>query len=457
MLPALSCRLSNAKNEFVLTSLESWGRTIRSRCHLRRLRWVDEEWHTESSSCLAVGERRSYGDVCLPREKGTALDCRSLDRILHFDPEAMVLTCEAGLRFSALLDFLVPRGFFPPVVPGTKGITVGGAVANDIHGKNHHKDGSFGNHVLSLTLRHHGRTIETSPQTNPHLFRATIGGLGLTGLIQDVTFRLRRIPSSWLLQEHIPFSSLETFLDLDRSSSEEWPYTVSWIDWASRSPKLFGRGVFIRGRETADIPSTRARFERAPTNVGTIPFRPPLRCLSEIGLSLYNSLTLHTRLSSKENGLVHFDPFFFPLDHIENWNLLYGPKGFFQYQAVFPEAKASSALEKLEKVLFDAPIRSFLTVLKRFGSKNPTGYLSFPRAGITVALDFPNIPPHTLDLMERIDQIVLESGGALYPAKDARMSPSLFRHSFPNHSLFREHIDPLFASRFSDRIGLTSP
>jgi len=395
---------------------------------------------------LPFGNGRSYGDSCL-NDGGVLLDARGLDRLIAFDAERGVLRCEAGVLLSEILDFVVPRGWFLPVSPGTKFVTVGGAIANDVHGKNHHCAGSFGCHVREFELaRSDGSRRRCSRSENADWFRATIGGLGLTGVILWAELALQRVSAATMEIETIRFPDLGEFFRLSGESDARYNYTVAWVDCASRGSSL-GRGIFTRGNHS----SHGAIPVRARGSVPGIPVELPGALINGAVVRAFNACYYH--LPRARFSRVHYDAFFYPLDRIRNWNRIYGPRGFFQYQCVVGSSGGRDAVAELLSLVARARGGSFLAVLKVFGQIESPGLLSFPRPGITLALDFPNRGAQTLRLLDRLDETVRASGGAVYPAKDARMSAESFRSYFPRWRSFCEYLDSRFSSSFWRRVA----
>lgn len=397
---------------------------------------------------LPRGMGRSYGDVCLNPD-GELLLTPALDRLIAFDPQTGRLQCEAGLTMRALLDFAVPRGWFPPVTPGTAHVTLGGCIANDVHGKNHHRAGTFGAHVLSFELlRHDGARLHCSRTSHADRFRATIGGLGLTGLITRLELQLRPIHNPWMQAESIAFPHLNAFWELTAASDTNWEYTVAWIDTLATGDQL-GRGIFHRGKHApAGITGTTPK----KTPRATVPIHAPARLLNRHTIRAFNHRYRRTAPHSLQP--VHYQPFFYPLDTLGHWNKLYGRPGFFQHQSLLPADAAPKALPRLLRRIAESDQASFLAVLKCFGNQSPEGLLSFPRAGVTLALDFPNRGDPTRTLLHELNRITLDHGGALYPAKDATMTPEHFHASHPALDLFLPHVDPAFSSGFARRVHL---
>jgi FAD/FMN-containing dehydrogenase len=327
-------------------------------------------------------------------------------------------------------------------------VTVGGAIANDVHGKNHHVAGTFGHHLRRFELvRSDGSRTECSPQANPALFSATVGGLGLTGLVTWAEIQLVRTPSAYFDVETVRMQDLDHFFALSQSSAATHAYTVAWVDAMARGAEL-GRGVFMRAN-----PSSGAGTAPAPRSRLAIPFDLPSFTLNRPGIALFNAWyrARAPRLGPRASR-QHYSQYLFPLDGIAHWNRMYGARGFFQHQSVVPHAGARENVGRLLDEIARSGEASFLTVLKVFGDRESAGMMSFPRPGVTLALDFPMRGAGTLALLERLDAIVRAVGGAIYPAKDARMSPETFRASFPRWREFEPFIDPAFSSSFWRRV-----
>lgn len=396
---------------------------------------------------LPRGNGRSYGDVCLD-DGGTLLDACGLDRFIAFDPETGVLCCEAGVLLGTILDLFVPRGWFLPVVPGTRFVTMGGAIANDVHGKNHHAVGSLGCHVRCFELlRSDGTRRICSPQENADLFGATIGGLGLTGVITWAELQLRPVPGAWFDTETCRFDHLDDFFELSAQSEHDFEYTVAWVDCTARGNAL-GRGVFSRGNHCA------APAGAKPPREGHLrmPVTPPFSLVNGLTLRTFNWQHFHRAPKALQRSPQHYRPWLFPLDGVRDWNRMYGPRGFLQYQCVLPSTAARDGVRELLDRIAASGTGSFLAVLKQFGAIRSPGLLSFPRPGTTLALDFANRGPATFELLDRLDEVVAAAGGAVYPAKDARLSGERFRGYFPAWRQFSEFIDPAFSSGFWRRV-----
>lgn len=429
----------------------SWGRVERRPQRVAAPRFRDQLpslLADASPNCLAVGFRRSYGDSCL-NSAGAMVDMRGLDRLISFDPASGVLRADAGMSLSQILELAVPRGWFLPTTPGTRFVTLGGAVANDVHGKNHHRVGSFGLHVRSIgLLRSDGFRGAVTPESDPGLFAATIGGLGLTGIIEWVEIKLEKIDSAWLDVETIPFFGLDEFWGIVGESAEKFEHTVAWIDCGSRGVR-FGRGIFSRANWRDDRrlePHDNHRWKNIPVDA------PPF-LLNRFSVAAFNEFYFRLNQGRAGQSRQHYAPFFYPLDAILNWNRLYGKRGMLQYQCVIPPGEACGAIACLLEEITRSGQASSLAVLKTFGERASPGLLSFPRPGATLALDFPNRGEETLRLMSLMDRIVSEAGGALYPAKDGRLSSDLFRLSFPRWRKFIDYKDPLMSSDLWRRVA----
>jgi len=428
--------------------VSSWGRLSRDLHDV-----IDLDDVSGAGRCIAgsrppglpFGNGRSYGDVCL-NAGGVLWATRGLDRFLAFDDKTGVIECEAGVTLKEVIDVALPRGWFPAVTPGTQWVTVGGAVANDVHGKNHHRNGCFGDHVESLTLlRTDGSRIVCGPGLEPEWFRATVGGLGLTGLVLAARFRLRPVAGPWIECERHAFQSLEQFFALSDASIQEWEYTVSWIDCGSLREGE-PRGIFFAGNHVGS-------GEEAPTRPSRrVPFTPPMPLVNRLSMRAFNALYYRVNRAGPERSTKHYQPFFYPLDTLLEWNRLYGPRGFYQFQCVVPTANQEAAVRELLQAIAGSGQGSFLSVLKTFGARPAAGMLSFPMAGTTLALDFPNLGSTTLALLQRLCAIVDAADGRVYPAKDAFMPAGLLLHGYPEWQDFSHFRDPGISSQMSRRL-----
>lgn len=430
-----------------MQQVSSWGRLRRVPHDVVRPAFLDEmraAATAEGGARLCFGLGRSYGDVCL-NEGGRVIVTDRLDRIMVFDRARGVLRAEAGLTLDRLLRVVVPHGWFPPVVPGTKFVTLGGAVANDVHGKNHEDAGTFGAHVNAIGLaRSSGEVLTLSPEDNTELFAATIGGLGLTGAILWVELQLTAIRSAMFDSETLVIDDLAGFFRV-AEDSRDWPYTVAWIDCLAKG-NAAGRGLFTRGRSAE---AGGLEVHKPPRLAA--PFDAPGFLLNAHTIGAFNAAWRRRPfvLGAKR---VHYDPFLFPLDHVAGWNRLYGRRGFFQHQSAVPTAGAFDTVRKLLELTAEFGEGSFLVVLKLFGDEPSPGVLSFPLPGATLALDFPNKGESTRRLLDRMADVVLAAGGRLYPAKDATMSPAAFRAGYPDWRKVEAQRDPNMMSDFWRRV-----
>ena len=437
--------------------ITSWGRVLREPHEVLGLnaRHAPLVVPREGQTALPYGNGRSYGDSNL-NPGGAVWRCAALDRFMAFDAATGVLRCEAGVLLADILKLVVPQGWFLPVTPGTQFVTVGGAIANDVHGKNHHVAGSFGNHVRALELlRTDGQRLHCTPDEHADWLAATIGGLGLTGLITWAELQLRRVHNPFMDAETIRFRSLEEFFALSAASEADHEYTVAWIDCAFSGPRL-GRGLFSRANHAPALIDVqglpRALTPSVVTPSRVVPFTPPLSLVNPLSLKAFNTLYFHRQVGDAVRGLQHYRPFFYPLDALREWNRIYGPRGFYQYQCVVPPTDALPVTRALLQAIADSGLGSFLAVLKQFGAPPSRGMLSFAQPGTTLALDFPNVGPRLHRLFDRLDDIVREAGGRLYPAKDGRMSAAMFRQGQPRLQEFVPYVDPRISSGFWRRV-----
>lgn len=437
------------------TSYQSWGRYPNARQTAIR---PDDRTEPllreapEDASLLPFGNGRSYGDSC-QNDGGVLIDCRGLNRIVSFDTTTGILRAEAGILFSDLLAKILPKGWFLPVTPGTQFITLGGAVANDIHGKNHHCAGTFGRHVRCFELlRSDGSRTLCSPTRNTTLFRATIGGMGLTGLITWAEVQLKPVASAEIDQDVIRFDNLDGFFDLSEQSSDAFEYTVAWVDSLATGTSL-GRGLFMRGNHAKPQTLDPEVKTGAPID---FPIDPPFSLLNRWSLRAFNTLYYRKQLAPSSSARVPHRGFFYPLDRIGKWYRLYGPKGLLQHQCVVPKETGRDAIREMLELSARSGSGSFLTVLKEFGDLASPGLLSFPRPGTTLTLDFPNQGDRTFALLNRLDDIVMAAGGAVNPYKDARMSATVYQRSFPDWRDLEHLRDPRFSSSFWRRVTGTS-
>jgi FAD/FMN-containing dehydrogenase len=428
----------------------SWGGGKAGACKVARPRTLAEARAAlgtrNGMRALAYGCGRSYGDVAL-NPGGMLIDCRGLDHFIDFDRETGVVTCEAGVRLADILAVLCQPGsdaggWFLPVSPGTRFVTVGGAIANDVHGKNHHRFGTFGRHVLGFDLaRSDGSQCQCSRARETELFAATIGGLGLTGLIMHARLQLRRVAGTAVEIEEIRFEELAEFFALSAESDPGWEYTAAWLDCLRPS----GRGILMRARH---LPGMAA----VPP---PLPFELPFSPLNGLTLRLFNAFYFRkSGWRRKTRRTESYETALYPLDGIGSWNRLYGRRGFFQFQGVVPIAEAPAAIGALLREIVRSGEGSMLGVLKVFGDAVSPGLLSFPIAGTTLALDFPDRGASTRSLLERLEHIVVDAGGRIYPAKDSVMSAISFHRGYAHAARFCAQIDPGLSSAFARRVGL---
>ncbi len=409
-------------------------------------------------SILPYGKGRSYGDSCL-NSNSYLLQMTNLNHFLELNEgngdisnsnsKLTSIKVEAGVTFDDLLTYLIPKGYFLPVTPGTKYITVGGAIANDIHGKNHFSQGTFGNHLLSFGLLRPNSDNELieffcSKDENSELFNATIGGLGLTGIITWAEFTLKNIVSEYFDNESIKFSNIDEFFDINKESEQSFEYTVAWLDCGGMGKKL-GRGLYYRANHS-EIPTELNQLHQNPINNPiTYPF------INSTSVKVFNELYFSKQISKHTKSLIHYEPFFYPLDKIGKWNNLYGKNGFLQYQFVLPFGDEKNILKKIINKIANSGFSSFLTVLKTFGNIKSPGLLSFPQEGVTMAIDF-RLDAKVFGLLAELDVIILDCGGRVYPAKDARMKTETFMESFPNLEEFKKYKLDNFSSDFWKRV-----
>lgn len=433
--------------------LAGWGRVLRSTAEVarpERLRSVAEHVNEAHASLLARGSGLSYGDAAL-NGGGRVILMSRLDRLLALDEVAGSLTVEAGATFGDLVRTLLPLGYLPAVVPGTGFATVGGGLANDIHGKNHHRSGSIGQQLEWLELR--------TPDGNLHhiqgdeedvLLRATLGGVGLTGVIERASIRVERVPSNAVAVRRERIANLDGFLQRLREEQERTPYVVGWIDALARGAQL-GRGILeLASPSHEGIASDNGRTRRVPIDF-------PALALNRWSVRLFNELYFRRIPAQGRAELLPCEKFLFPLDALHDWNRIYGRRGFHQFQCVVPYESGASALRQMLGLIADAGLGSFLAVLKAMGPAGK-GYLSFPQPGYTLALDFPN-GPAVVGLIARLESITSEHGGRTYLAKDATLTPARLQQMYPQLDRFRDvlaQVDPhgRMASDLSRRLHL---
>jgi FAD/FMN-containing dehydrogenase len=401
---------------------------------------------------LPRGLGRSYGDVCLNND-GSLILTLDNNSIVHFDYEKGLIECESGISLNEILKIIVPQGWFLPVVPGTSFVTIGGAIANDIHGKNHHKNGSFGNYVESIDLlRSNGEVKTCTKKENNEFFRATIGGLGLTGLIIKAKIKLIPIKSKFVDSKNIRYHSLDEFFAINDELEKNNEYTVSFVDLALSKKNNNIRGVYHVGKH-ADYQKELNKNVFKTTDLSLrLPFPSYVSVVNNFSINLVNRGYYFINRNN-DWSRQHYKNFFFQLDSLKNWNKAYGKKGFYQYQFVIPKSNAQEVIKDIIKILKFYNQKPVLAVLKTFGNVKSVGMMSFPTEGVTLAIDVQNKGTTTLKMLSKLDLVIMKAGGRLYPAKDARMNKAIFLKSFPNFSEFEKYIDPLFSSSFLKRIN----
>lgn len=433
-----------------MTTIHGWGRypKIDASIYSASSNLGAAKELAQTDAIVARGLGRSYGDSSL---SANIFSTAALTHLLDFDEETGVVCCQAGVSLADLLTVFVPRGWFIPVTPGTRFVTVGGAIASDVHGKNHHLDGCFSVHVIDLKLMlATGDVITCSPNEHTDLFRATCGGMGLTGVILEARIQLRRISSAFIDETTLKAANVDQALTLFESSADS-TYSVAWIDCLQRGSAL-GRSLIMLGEH-----AKRGELAVGKKNGLSLPLDMPSFLLNKYSIAAFNSLYFNRVRSPRQQRVVHYEPFFYPLDGIQHWNRLYGKKGFLQYQFVIPKAAGEKAMREILQRIARSGRGSFLAVLKVFGKQNEN-YLSFPYEGYTLALDF-KLESGLFELLDELDRQVLDYGGRVYLTKDARMSEATFKQSYPQWERFqhvREQYGALhkFASLQSQRLGL---
>ncbi|MEQ9459925.1 MAG: FAD-binding oxidoreductase [Phycisphaeraceae bacterium] len=447
-------------------SVGGWGRFPIHDCPVSR---PDGEEQVRSAlsgsngrSIIARGLGRSYGDPAINNQGGVVLQAQR-NRMLAFDKTTGVLTAEAGVSLAEIIDAFLPRGYFLPTTPGTKFVTLGGAIAADIHGKNHHIDGSFGSFITSLRLMlANGSILTCARDENPDVFAATLGGMGLTGIILSASLRLRRVPSAYYQVAYRRASNLDAALELFDRTDTEYPYSVAWIDCLGKGSSL-GRSVLMLGRDAqpTDLPD---RLRDTPYQIRkqrtkSVPFDFPAIALNSWSVKAFN--TLFYAKHADTTKIVDYDTYFYPLDSIHAWNRIYGRRGFIQYQVLLPRENSREGLIRVLEAISSAGAASFLAVLKTSGRVGD-GLLSYLFPGHTLALDIPNYGPQLFELTRKLDRMLLDAGGRLYLAKDATMDAETFSAMYPNLNRFKaikNKVDPdqRFDSVQAQRLGITEP
>jgi len=438
-----------------MKSLSGWGRHPQVPCAVHAPRDMAAlAAHLAAGPVIARGMGRAYGDSALNRH--ATLDMRHFDRFVDFNPETGQLVAEAGVTLDQIITHFLPRGWFPTVTPGTRFVSLGGAIAADVHGKNHHVDGSFGAFVDWVeVMQPGGAIVRASRDEDPALFHHTLGGMGLTGVILRAQLRLRAVESGWIVQRTIPVETLDQMIEAF-AGAEDAPYSVAWLDAMSGT----GRGHVMLGRHAtlADLPRGRRStpFEVSRPRPLSLPVTLPGFVLSAPVLKLMNALYWRLGLRKAGEALVDWERYFYPLDAITGWNKAYGPKGFVQFQCALPEAQSAEGLKALLAALKETNAGCFLTVLKRFGPG--AGPVSFPMAGYTLALDLA-ANARNLALMDRLERIARDHGGRFYLAKDAHLAAKTLHAADPRMAEFarwrsERGLNAAFQSEQSERLGL---
>jgi FAD/FMN-containing dehydrogenase len=441
--------------------LSGWGRYPAAECEVFRPEKISELREivaSDTTSLTPRGAGRAYGDAAV-NAGNRVVDIQRMSRMLAFDQSTGILRAEAGVTLAEVIDVFLRRGFLPPVTPGTRFVTLGGSIAADVHGKNHHRASSIGAHVTSFVLMlASGEIRRCSREENGDLFRATIGGMGLTGVILEIEIRLQAVPSAYFLGEVIRTANIdETFEAFERTDAE-YGYSMAWIDCASTGSAL-GRCVFFVGNH-AHCEELPPAIAQDPYNIGVrpkiaVPFDLPAFALNPYTVRAFNALVLGTH-PTRRPAIFNYDSFFYPLDSIHNWNRIYGRRGFVQYQCVWPLAESRAGLIETIEAIAKSRRGSFLTVLKRFGAQE--GMMSFPIPGYTLALDF-SVEDGLFEFLDTLDEKVIRRGGRVYLAKDARMKPEAARAMYsdlPRWQAIRSSVDPTgrFSSSLSRRLKM---
>lgn len=378
----------------------------------------------QKNEIIARGNGRCYGDASLSEY---IFSTQRLNKFISFDRLNGVIECESGVLLSDILEVIVPQGYFLYVTPGTKYITIGGAIASDVHGKNHHAEGCFSDWLIELSLLNEkGEVLNCSREENSELFWATIGGMGLTGIILSAKIKLKNIETAYIRQESIKAENLDEIFALF-DESESWTYNVAWIDCLQKGQNI-GRSILLRGEHAlkAELPKNKQEHSlRLKSKVKpTVPFYFPNFILNSLTVKIFNWLYYLKQPKKQVNNFVDYETFFYPLDVINDWNKIYGTSGFIQYQMVIPKERGKEGMKKILQTIANSGNGSFLAVLKLFGKNNPEAYNSFPMEGYTLALDF-KVNRKLKKLVEQLDNIVEEYGGRIYLTKDSMSKPSL--------------------------------
>ncbi|MEM9984169.1 MAG: FAD-binding oxidoreductase [Bacteroidota bacterium] len=438
--------------------VSNWGKYPVVDVPVRNFRTGDKLNELPAGSWIPRGMGRCYGDSALGEQ---IISTQEMKRFLAFDSRTGVLHCESGVTYEDILEHFVPQGWFPPVTPGTKFVSMGGALASDVHGKNHHVDGSFLDHILEFDLlTPKGEFVTCSPTHNRSLYLATAGGMGLTGLVTSLKIQLKPIETSAIKFQNIKAKNLDEILELIEQF-ESATYSVAWIDVLSRGKNL-GRSILMKGEHATLADVKGSKWEPQPLQVPqkfkfSVPFDFPSFALNNFTIKAFNELFYRKQLKKEVSGLTDYDGYFYPLDVIHHWNRIYGRRGFTQYQFVLPKAQGAKGMREILETIVEARFGSFLSVLKAFGPQGD-GLLSFPLGGYTLTLDFP-ISPRLFPFLERLDELVLVYGGRVYLTKDVRLTGETLAKMYPRLPEFREVIESVnpdgqVKSLQSERLGL---
>lgn len=441
----------------VKSRLSGWGRYPVLDSQLQRPEKLStvSQIVSQNLPLLARGAGRSYGDAAL-NSQGNLLLTERLNRLLAFDAKTGILRCEAGVTIQEILEVFVPQGWFPKITPGTKFVTLGGAIAADVHGKNHHRDGGFSSCVRNFQLiLANGETVTCSREQNSDLFWATMGGMGLTGIVTEVELELNPIETAYINCHTLKAKNLDEAMQQFDEYEPHYRYSVAWIDCLARGKSL-GRSILMLGNfATLDEFNAQQQVHPLllpPKRRFKVPLTPPAGLLNPYTMKAFNNLYYTTKTATPTQTLVDYDSFFYPLDFVEDWNRLYGQPGFIQYQCVFPTEVSREALTKILERCSRQGWGSFLAVLKRLGTQ--PGWLSFPIAGYTLALDIA-VRPGLGEFIAELDQMVIRYGGRVYLAKDALLSAESFRamySAFPQWLEVKSQVDP--ENKFTSALGL---
>lgn len=411
-------------------TITNWGNYPRVQTSIKQSKFKEAiiQQIKSATNIIARGNGRCYGDSSLSQNICSTLQ---LNKILSFDEVTGIFECQSGMLLSEVLKIIVPKGFFLPVTPGTKFITIGGAIAADVHGKNHHKVGCFSKHVFSFDLLlENGTTYQCTPNQNVELFWQTCGGMGLTGIILSAKFHLKKIETAFIRQKTIKAANLSEVMQLFEAN-EQSTYSVAWIDCLAKGKNL-GKSLLMLGEHAnlSNLNNNKKPLRLHHKQQLSIPFYFPTFALNPLTINAFNFLYYNKQWATVKDNIIHYEPFFYPLDSIGNWNKMYGKKGFTQYQFVLPMENSRVGLSEILQTIADSGEGSFLAVLKLFGTADSRAIMSFPKRGYTLALDF-KISPKVFLLLNQLDQLVLKYGGRLYLAKDARMSADFFKKTYP--------------------------